>query len=69
VLAAPLVPGVVEADAAHGLDRGGEAAAVVVPRRRGTPLLPLDQPQEGFVNQGRRLERRVGRLLRQPLSR
>src|SRR5262249_53809741 len=56
-----LIAGAVEDNPAHGLGRGGEevAAAVPVPR-----LLDIDQPNIGFMDQGRGLERLAGLLVR-----
>src|SRR5262249_44470346 len=64
-LLAPLATGVIDEDAAHGLRRGGEEVAATVPVLRS---LDVHQPEVGFVNQGRGLERLARLLLRHPLG-
>ena len=59
-----LAAGVVDEDAAHGLGGGGEEMAAAVPVR--APVA-ADQPQVGFVDQRRGLQRLPGLLLGQPL--
>src|SRR5262249_5230239 len=65
---AALAAGTLYEDAAHGLGRGREEVPPVVPRRGGTPFA-LDQPQVGFVNEGRGLEGLAGLLLSHLLRR
>ena len=64
----PFAAGVLNQDAPHGLGRGSEEVFAVLP-----VILPgADQPQVGFVNEGRGLERLarslLGELLRRELA-
>src|SRR5262249_48110865 len=59
---APLAPGVVDEDAAHGLGGGGEEVAAAVPV---LGLLAADQSEVGIVDEGGRLEGLPGPLLGQ----
>ena len=52
-------------DAAHRLGGRGEEMAAPVPARGRTRP---DEPEVGLVNQGRRLQRLAGPLVRQPLG-
>jgi hypothetical protein len=65
-LRAGLPASVLDQDAAHGLGRCGEKVPTAIPT---LGRIPLDEPQVGFVDQGRGLERLTRLLLRQPLGR
>ena len=66
---APLLTGLapcrLDQDTPHRLSRRGEEVTAAVPELR---LLDVHEPQVGFMNQCRRLERMTGRLLCQPLD-
>ena len=65
VLGRQLAPRVFDQDAPHGLRRCREEVSTTIPL---SSIAVAYQPDIGLVNQRRRLERMIGRLLRHPLG-